>query len=245
MVIGGTTGAALAWAVAGAAVVILTGQGTRTGALAGLGVAVVAIVGLGPGALLPLAIFVLGAGALTRVGRSRKQAAGSAEPNQGRRGGLHVAAKLGIPALLGVAGIFGGSGPPLSFAYAAALAGALADTSGTEVGPLGGGPAIELQGGRLRRVPHGTPGGMSGAGLLAGAAGAAAVAVGSSFSGLIAGAAGVAVVAAAGFGASLLESAIAPTPVGRKLGHFGRNALVSAVAAAVGFCAGINPWGRA
>src|SRR5882762_2448877 len=116
--IAGTTAAALALAAAGAAVVAGTGQGTRTGAVAGFGVAVVSILGLGSGALLPLAIFVLGAGALTRLGRPAKQAAGAAEANRGRRGGWHVAAKLGIPALLGVAGIMGHRGPPLSFAYA-------------------------------------------------------------------------------------------------------------------------------
>ncbi len=241
----GTVSAALAWAVAGAAVVVLTGQGTWTGALAGLGVATVSIMGLGPGTLLPLAIFVLGAGALTRLGRSRKQATGAAEPNQGRRGGRHVAAKLGVPALLGLAGVFGAGGPPFSLAYAAALAGALADTSGTEVGPLGGGVALGIQGGRLRRLPHGTPGAMSAAGLLAAAAGAAAVAFGSSVSGLIAGVTAAGVVAAAGFGASLLESVIAATPVGRWLGHFGRNLLVSVAAATVGFCAGAVRWGRA
>lgn len=238
-------GVALAWAAAGAAVVALTRQGTWIGALAGLGVAILSIVGLGPGTLLPLAIFVLGAGALTRLGRSRKEAAGAAEPNEGRRGGSHVAAKLGIPALLGFAGLFGVNGPPVSLAYAAALAGALADTSGTEVGPLGGGLAFGIQGGRLRRLPHGTPGGMSVAGLLASAAGAAAVAFGSSISGLITGLMAAAVVAAAGFGASLLESVIAATPVGRRLGHFGRNLLVSVAAATVGYCAGAARWGRA
>lgn len=243
--IGGTIGAALAWAAAGAAVVVLTGQGTWTGALAGLGIAIVSILGLGPGALLPLAIFVLGAGALTRLGRSRKQATGAAEPNEGRRGGRHVAAKLGIPALLGIAGILGAPGPPLSLAYAAALAGALADTSGTEVGPLGRGSAVGFHGGRFRRLQHGAPGGMSALGLLASAVGAGAVAWGSIASGLIAGPTAAGVVAAAGFGASLLESLIAPTFLGRSLGHFGRNLLVSVVASAVGFCAGAVRWGRA
>ena len=236
---------ALVLAAAGAVLVALTGQGTWTGALSGLGVAVVSIIGLGPGALLPLAIFVLGGGALTRMGRSRKQAAGAAEPNEGRRGGRHVAAKLGIPALLGIAGIFVGKGPALSLAYAAALAGALADTSGTEVGPLGGGSTVGLSGGRLQRLPHGTPGGMSAAGLFAAAAGATAVALGSSASGLITGPGAAGVVAGAGFGASFLESLVAATPMGRSLGHFGRNALLSAVASAIGFWAGVARWGRA
>jgi uncharacterized membrane protein len=240
----GTGAAAIALSVAGAAIVAATGQGTRMGAIAGLGVAVLSILGLGPGALLPLAIFVLGAGALTRLGRSRKLAAGTAEANQGRRGVSHVAAKLGLPALLGVAGILGHGGPPLSFAYAAALAGALADTSGTEIGPLGGGSAFGLREGRFRRLPHGTPGGVSAAGLAASAGGAVAVAWGSTLSGLIGGSAASGIVASAGLGASLLESVIAATPVGRPLGHFGRNAMVSVIASAVGFWAGASGWGR-
>lgn len=241
----GATVVSLALATVGAAVVIATGQGTRTGAAAGLLVAIICIVGLGPGALLPLAIFVLGAGALTRLGRTAKQAAGAAESNRGRRGGRHVAAKLGIPALLGIAGILGHAGPPLAFAYAAALAAAFADTSATEIGPLGGGFAFELRAGRLRRVPHGTPGGMSIAGLAASATGAIAVAWGSSLSGLIGGSAAPGIVAAAGVGASLLESLIAATPLGRPLGHFGRNAVVSVVASAIGYWAGATGWGRA
>ena len=241
----GATVVALGLATVGATVVRATGQGTRTGAGAGLVVAVVCILGLGPGALLPLAIFVLGAGALTRLGRPTKQAAGAAEGNQGRRGGWHVVAKLGIPALLGVAGILGYGGPPLSFAYAAALAGAFADTSGTEIGPLAGGGAFALRDGRLRRLPHGTPGGVSVAGLMASAITAAAVAWGSVLSGLIGGSSGPGIVAAAGFSASLLESVIAATPVGRPLRHFGRNVMVSAVASAIGYWAGASGWGRA
>jgi len=199
---------------------------------------------LGPGALLPLAVFVLGAGALTRLGRPSKQAAGAAEANEGRRGGWNVAAKLGIPALLGIAGMLGHRGPPLSFAYAAALAGAFADTSGTEIGPLGGGLAFALRDGRLQRLPHGTPGGVSVAGLIASAVAAIAVAWASTLSGLIAGSSAPGIVAAAGFSASLLESAIAATPFGRPLQHFGRNVMVSAVASAIGYWAGASGWGR-
>jgi len=235
---------ALALATIGAAVVRVTGQGTRTGAGMGLVAAILCILGLGAGALLPLAIFVLGGGALTRLGRSTKQVAGVAEPNQGRRGGWHVVAKLGIPALLGIAGILGAGGPPLSFAYAAALAGAFADTSATEIGPLGSGFAFGVREGRLRRLPHGTPGGVSVAGLVASAVGAAAVAWGSTLSGLIGGSSGPGIVAAAGFSASLLESVVAATPLGPPLGHFGRNLMVSAVASAIGYWAGASGWGR-
>lgn len=239
----GTTAAALALAAAGAAIVAATRQGTRTGAVVGLGVASLSILGLGAGTLLPLGIFVLGAGAMTRLGRASKEAAGGAEPNAGRRDVRHVAAKLGLPALLGAVGILSGGGRTLSLAYTAALSGALADTAATEIGPLVAGPVAGIRGGRLRRLPHGAPGGMSLAGLAASAAGAAAAASGACLSGLIEGPAPWGVAMAAGIGASLLESLIGGTALGRVLGHFGRNALVSIVAGAVGIGVGAAWWG--
>lgn len=241
--IAGATLLALGLAVGGAAIVVATGQGTRTAAFAGLAVATLAILGLGPGALLPLAVFVLGGGALTRLGRGRKQAVGTAEGSEGRRGVLHVIAKLGLPALIGLAGLLGGPGRALSIAYAAALAGALADTAATEVGPLGGGTAFGLRDGRLARLPHGSPGGMSLVGLAASLGGAAAVACSAVLPGLIDNGATVGVVAAAGFGAALLESIVGGLWVGRELGHFGRNVLVSVISASVGFGAGSSGWG--
>ena len=156
----------------------------------------------------------------------------------------HVAAKLGIPALLGIAGLLTNDGYALSLAYASALAGALADTSGTEVGPLGSGHAMGLHGLRLRRMPHGTPGAVSATGLAASAVGAAAVASGGILSGLIVGVVPWGIATLAGFVASLFESGIAATPPGRRLGHFGRNAMVSLIASAIGFWAGASGWGR-
>ncbi len=237
------TAIALILAAGGAAIVALTGQGTRGSALAGFAVAVCAILGLGPGALPPLALFVLGGGALTRLGRAVKADAGAAEENSGRRGVSHVVAKLGIPAALGLAGLVIGRSPTLSLGYASALAGALADTSGTEVGPLGRGAAFQVKGFSIARVPHGTPGGVSGAGLAAALLGAVSVALGAGISGLIAGPWACAAVSAAGFGAALVESLIATTPLGKALGHFGRNALVSALATAAGLGAGALRWG--
>ena len=58
-------------ALAGAILILLTRQGTVTGAIAGFAVALLAALGLGMGSLLPLAIFVLGSGVLTRLGRAR------------------------------------------------------------------------------------------------------------------------------------------------------------------------------
>jgi uncharacterized membrane protein len=228
----GATWIALALGLAGALFVARSGQGTVRGAFAGLVVAAAAILGLGPGALAPLAVFVLGAGALTRLGRERKERMGTAEGNRGRRDSRHVAAKLGLPALLGLAALATRDREWLQLAYAGSLAGALADTAATEVGPLARGPAAALAGARLKRAAHGDAGAMSAAGLAAAALGSAAVAAGAAISGLVAPAA-IPVLAAAGLAATVVESLVAGSGRGRALGHFGRNALVSVAAAAL------------
>ena len=227
-------GLALALATLGAAIVAFTGQGTRGGAAAGLVVAVVSILGLGGGTLLPLAVFVLGSGALTKLGRERKETLGAAQSNRGRRDARHVAAKLGLPALLGVGGLVGIAGihrETLCVAYAAAIAGAFADTAATEVGPISGGAVFGWKGFRLVRLRHGETGGMSVGGTAAGALAASAVAWSAVITGLLPGAREAILASGAGFAATLVESAIAGTSAGRAMGHFGRNALVSAVAA--------------
>jgi uncharacterized membrane protein len=235
----GTT-VALALAACGAMLVAITRQSSVAGALAGMAVASVSIVGLGPGALAPLAVFVLGGGALTRLGRVRKRAMAVAEPNEGRRGARHVAAKLAIPAVLAIVAVSAGLVRELSVAFASALAGALADTAGTEVGPLGRGPAFGLRRGGLVRLEHGSVGAVSAVGLAATAAASAAVAATAIASSLIEGVRLGALVAAAGFGAAALESLVAPSTLGRGLGHFGRNVFVSAVATAFGLAVGFS-----
>jgi len=236
---------ALALASGGAAIVIATRQGTRSGALAGLAVASLVILGLGPGALLPLAIFVLGAGALTRWGRARKEATGSAEADQGRRGVRHVLAKLGLPALLGICAILGAETHSLALAYVAAIAAAFADTAATETGPLVGGRVVRLQGFRLERASHGSLGGLSMAGVGAAALGALLIGWSAVITGLLHGGAQAAVAAAAGFAATMAESFIAGSSIGIRLGHFGRNMLVSIVAVALASAAAAWGWGRA
>ena len=228
---------ALGLACAGAAIVASTGQGTWRGAAAGLAVAFLAILGLGPGALLPLGIFVLGSGALTRMGRARKEAAGAAESHGGRRGAAHVAAKLGLPALLGAASLAldPASGVAALFRalYTATLAAAFADTAATEVGPVAKGPVWVLRGLRLVRAEHGAPGGVSAAGLATSIAAAALVAWAASRSGLIPASAWP-LAGLAGLAATWAESVLAPTGLGRALGHHGRNAFLSATAAVLG-----------
>lgn len=227
---------ALLLAVLGSAVVLVSRQGTPAGALAGLAVAALGILGLGPGTLLPLAVFVLGAGALTRLGRDAKERAGAAEAHQGRRGSIHVAAKLGVPLLLSVGGIVanGEVETLLGIGFAASLCSAFADTAATEIGPLGHGHAVLLPGGR--RVPHGTPGAVSLAGLAAAAAGASACAGASVASGLIPAASWVHA-AGAGLLTTLFESVLTRTSPGRRLGHHGRNAASSILSAALAWAA--------
>jgi uncharacterized protein (TIGR00297 family) len=228
---------ALGLACALAGLVATTGQGTWRGALAGLVVASLVILGLGPGALLPLGIFVLGSGALTRAGRARKEAAGAAEAHRGRRGIANVAAKLGLPALLGAVALLvdsaSGAAELLRVMYSAALAAAFADTAATEVGPVAGGPVWALRGLEPVRVEHGTPGGVSLAGIGTSIGAAALVGWSASLAQLIP-AALWPLAAASGIVATWMESALAPTPLGRSLEHHGRNACLSAFAVALG-----------
>jgi len=234
---------ALALAACGAVVVAVTRQSSIRGAIAGMAVAATAILGLGPGTLAPLSVFVLGGGALTRLGHERKRALAAAEPNEGKRGALHVAAKLAIPAILAVVAWSGGHARELGVAFAAAIAGAFADTAGTEVGPLTGGPAFGFRREGLTRLPHGTAGAMSVGGLAATAAASTAVAAAAIFSGLVESLHVGALVAAAGMIAATLESLIAPSAFGRRLGHFGRNVFVSAVATGFGLGVGLSRMG--
>ena len=230
---------------AGAALVVrFTGQGNWAGALAGFVAAALAVLGFGPGALLPLATFVFGSGILTRLGRARKERAGMAEPNRGRRDVRHVAAKLGFPAILAASVLVRPEASnALALAYAAALAGAFADTAGTETGPLGTGPVVAWRGAKLERVEHGTAGGMSMLGILASIEGAGTVGVASLVTGLLP-APAAAIAAGAGWIAAAIESLVGGLALGRALGHFGRNVLVSAIATALGFTAGACGWGR-
>ena len=223
----------LALSAAGAGLVLRRGEGTRAAALAGLVPAVLASVVFGAPAIAPLALFVLGSGGLTRSGRDRKAAMGAAEVHEGRRGVANVAAKLGLPAVAALAaGVSPGHAPLLACAYLAGLAGAFADTAATETGPLAGGRPVLASSSGVRTVPHGTPGAVSLAGLAAALLAATATGVVGAAVGLL-DRSGAAIAAASGLSASILESAVAATSLGRRLGHHGRNAFLSLVATAL------------
>jgi uncharacterized protein (TIGR00297 family) len=93
--------------------------------------------------------------------------------------------------------------PVLPLALAASLAAALADTFGTELGTLFGRRPLLLS--AMKRVPPGTRGAVSGAGVLGGALGAALVAAAGAAGGLYA-LRWAWIVAAAGIAGSLAES---------------------------------------
>jgi len=222
----------LALSALGAGLVIRRGEGTRAAALAGLIPAAIASIVFGAPAIAPLALFVLGAGGLTRWGRERKASLGAAERDEGRRGVANVAAKLGLPAAAALAaGVSPGHASLLACAYLAGLAGAFADTAATEAGPLASGRPVLFSSAGVRTVPHGTPGAVSLAGVAAGGLAAVAVGIVGAAAGLL-DARGATIAAVSGFSASILESAVAATGTGRRMGHHGRNAFLSLAATA-------------
>jgi uncharacterized membrane protein len=94
---------------------------------------------------------------------------------------------------------------------------------------------------RVVVLNHGAPGGVSGAGLLAASTSALLTAfTASSVSLLPATAAWMA--ACAGFLASVLESVLAGTALGVRVGHFGRNIFVSAASAGLALAASTFGW---
>jgi uncharacterized protein (TIGR00297 family) len=230
-------------ALAGALLILLTRQGTPAGALAGFAVATICAAGFGVGALVPLAIFVLGSGVLTRIGRDRKERVGAAQADRGRRGAPHVAAKLSLPALAAMLAVFGAAPQGiLALAYAAAIAGAFADTAATELGPVIGGSTVAVRGGRFVPVSHGVPGGISFSGMLAATLASVAVALGALSVRLLGSVPEAFTAAAAGAVASVLESFLAGTALGARAGHYGRNFFLSLASACLALSARALGW---
>ncbi len=179
-------------ALAARRLALVSASGAWAGALAGL----LVILAGGWGSYAVLWVFFLGGTAATRWGYRRKEQRGVSQADRGRRGAAHVVANVGVPAALLVLGA-----PPVCFV--AALAAALADTLGTEIGTLyGHSPFSPLT---LRRLRVGSPGAISAPGVLAGVAGAALMGMAGALTGLLSVPA-IAVVAAAGTAGSLAES---------------------------------------
>lgn len=182
-----------------------------SGALAGalLGTVVLAF----GGAPLYLSLWIFfGVGTLaTRFHRARKEAIGKAEEKGGRRGAANVLANVSVAAFCALAAGLAPKGDVFRLAAAAALATALMDTVGTEVGQAIVSPTALLP--DLRRVPPGTDGAVSVAGTLAGLAAASILAAAGFATTLLTARGAVAVVLAACVGTvleSLLGRAAAP-----------------------------------
>ena len=117
------------------------------------------------GFVLLSAFFVLGS-LFSKLGYKKKQAAGIAQPNLGRRTGKHVWGKGFAAVTAAAAAVFLRDRSPALLAFVAALAASLADTTATELGQLWGRRTISLN--TFERVPAGTPGAISLAGSLYG-----------------------------------------------------------------------------
>jgi len=128
---------------------------------------------------------------------------GKAEAGGGRRGAANVLANVSVPAFCAVVAGLGPHGDALRLSAAAALATALMDTVGTELGQAVASPTVLLP--DLRRVPPGTDGAVSVAGTLAGLSAAALLAWAGVLAFVFTGA-GAAVVVLAAFLGTILES---------------------------------------
>lgn len=157
------------------------------------------------GAPLYLSLWVLfGVGTLaTRFHRGRKEAIGKAEEKGGRRGAANVLANVSVAAFCALVAGLAPNGDVFRLAAAAALATALMDTVGTEIGQAVESPTALLP--DLRRVPPGTDGAVSVAGTLAGLAAASLLAAAGFATFLLTARGAVAVVLAACLG-TVLES---------------------------------------
>ena len=159
----------------------------------------------GPPAYALLWTFFLAGTLATRFGRKRKEAMGKAEEAGGRRGAANVFANVSVAAFgVAMAALTPGSAAAWRLAAAAALATALMDTMGTEVGQAIRTPTVLLP--DFRRVAPGTDGAVSVAGTAAGLAAAALLAVAAAGLSWIGSFAAVALVVGAAAAGTVVES---------------------------------------
>lgn len=210
------------------------------GALAGWLLAVAVWAGFGWRGFLLLAAFVALGSAATRLGYGVKARRGVAQGHGGRRGVANALANGAVAAVCALAAAFLPAFGLLRLAFAGALATALADTLGSEIGQLRSGRTWLVT--SWRRVPPGTEGAVSAAGTAAGAAGAGALALLGSVVGLYtAPAAGL--VALAGIAGSAVDSLVGATLESRGLtNNEGTNLLATLAGAAVAL--GLGTAGR-
>lgn len=169
-----------------------------------------------------LLAFLIAGTAATRVGWRHKAALGIAEGDAGRRGLGNVAAK---GAVVFVAALLTPFADPVLCAVmaVAALAGALADTAGSELGKAFGRRALTLT--RLQPVPPGTAGAVSLPGTVATVLGGAGVGALAWSLGVLSGGPAL-LCAGAGVAAAMAESGF-----DRRVGHDAVNLTLTLVAA--------------
>lgn len=169
------------------------------------------------GYLVMMAYFLAGT-AVTRLGKSRKEAAGIAEGRSGVRGpenvwgsALAAAVCAGAIAIVSATANPASQGfwlPPLGLAYVSSLSTKLSDTTASEVGKAYGRSTFLIT--SLKPVPAGTEGAISLEGTLAGIVGSLAMALVGWAVGLI-GLAGIVICLVAAFIATTVESLIGAT----------------------------------
>jgi len=169
-----------------------------------------------------LLVFLAAGTLVTRIGWQRKAALGIAEGDRGRRGFGNVVSKGAVVFGAGLLTPFADGGL-LAVAATAALAGALADTAGSEIGKAFGRRTYLLP--TLRPATPGTPGAVSVPGTLATAAGAAAIASLATGVGLLEPRRAV-LAGGVGFLAAMLESGLP-----RRVAHDAVNLTLTLVAA--------------
>jgi uncharacterized protein (TIGR00297 family) len=113
----------------------------------------------------------------SRLGRGRTLRLGVEEDRDGQRGAASIAANCGVGAFGGALAAFSSdwSGEAGALMIVTAIAAGASDTAASEIGKAFGGQPRAFP--SFRVVPPGTPGAVSIAGTLAGAAGAAVIAL--------------------------------------------------------------------
>jgi uncharacterized protein (TIGR00297 family) len=212
----------------------LVGALTTDGAVAGAVVGACVSAGFGLQGLAVLGTFFVVGTLATRIGWKTKKARGTAEAGEGRRDWKRVVGKGGVAAACALMywltlqlGITHPNMWDWALAFTGALAAAVADTLGTEIGTLASSPPRALP--SLRRVPVGTPGAVSAAGTTGAAAGATVIAIVAWPTGFVSTVGEGLGVVAAGLFASLAESVA--VGVGLRAPGFVRNVITTAVGA--------------
>ena len=181
------------------------GMVSRSGALSGFAVGVVIYVCLGPQGFVVLALFVVGASVLTRLGYSSKQGRGIAQAYGGRRGARNALGNCGVALLCALLAVLLPS-EAFTAAFVASLGAAFADTAESEVGQLYSRmPRLIVS---FRKVPPGTDGAVSLPGTLAGVTAAGLTALLGLVLGLVAGLGPAILVALTAFLGTLADSLI-------------------------------------